>query len=195
MDRIEPTERQQERVPPGPPTITTARLCLRARTLADLEPIVEMDADPRVRQFFIGGPLDRATHREEVRRRIVEGRPEPHASWAIEWRDHPGFVGLCHLSHSEEAGLTQIGWRLHPSAWGQGVATEAARAVLERALGPIGLPAIVALIAPENRASIRVAEKIGMALAGMVPYRNVLLAVYRAEQASKPGAQPPVHSS
>jgi RimJ/RimL family protein N-acetyltransferase len=193
MDRIEPTGRQGERVPPGPPTITTARLRLRARTLADLEPIVEMDADPTVRQF-IGGPLDRATHREEVRRRIVEGRPEPHASWAIEWRDHPGFVGLCHLSHSDEAGLTQIGWRLHPSAWGQGVATEAARAVLTRALGPIGFSAIVALIAPENRASIRVAEKIGMTQAGVVPYRNVLLAVYRAEHASKQGAQPPVHN-
>jgi RimJ/RimL family protein N-acetyltransferase len=180
---------QQGCVPPGPPTIATARLHLRARTLADLEPIVEMDADPTVRQF-IGGPLDRATHREEMRRRIVEGRPEPHASWAIEWRDRPGLAGLCHLSHSEETGLTQIGWRLHPSAWGQGVATEAARAVLARALGPIGLPAIVALIDPENRASIRVAEKIGMMQAGVVPYRGVLLTIYRAEHVSEPGAQP-----
>jgi hypothetical protein len=40
-----------------------------------------------------------------------------------------------------------------------------------------------------------VAEKMGMTQAGMVPYRNVLLTVYRAEQASKPGAQPPVHNS
>src|ERR671913_1298993 len=185
MDRIEPIERQQECVPPGPPTIITARLRLRARTLADLEPIVEMDADPTVRQF-IGGPLDRATHREEVRRRIVEGRPEPHASWAVEWRGHAGVIGLCHLSHSEEAGLTQIGWRLLPSAWGQGVATEAAQAVLARALGPIGLPAIVALIAPENLASIRVAEKIGMTQVGMVPYREVVLTLYRAERGAMP---------
>ena len=194
MDRIEPAEYLREGVPLGPPTITTARLRLRARTLADLEPIVEMDADPTVRQF-IGGPLDRTTHREEVRRRIVEGRPEPHASWAVEWRDCPGLVGLCHLSHSEEAGLTQIGWRLHPSAWGQGVATEAARAVLVRALGPIGLPALVALIAPENRASMRVAKKIGMTQVGLVPYREAVLTVYRAEHSSKQGAQPPVHDS
>jgi hypothetical protein len=55
IDRIEPFEHPQECVPPGLPTITTARLRLRARTLADLEPIVEMDAAPRVRQF-IGGP-------------------------------------------------------------------------------------------------------------------------------------------
>jgi RimJ/RimL family protein N-acetyltransferase len=193
MDRIEPAEYLREGVPLGPPTITTARLRLRARTLADLEPIVEMDADPTVRQF-IGGPLDRTTHREEVRRRIVEGRPEPHASWAVEWRDRPGLVGLCHLSHSEEAGLTQIGWRLASSAWGKGVATEAAQAVLARALGPIGLPAIVALIAPENLASIRVAEKIGMTQAGVVPYRGVVLRVYRAEHLSEPGAQPSLHS-
>ena len=61
----------------------TARLRLRARMLSDLEAIVAMDADPVVRKF-IGGPLDAASHREEVRRNIVQGRPEPHASWAIE---------------------------------------------------------------------------------------------------------------
>jgi RimJ/RimL family protein N-acetyltransferase len=122
-----------------------------------------------------------------VRRRIVERHPEPHASWAVEWRDPPGFIGLCHLGHSEEAELTQIGWRLHPSAWGQSVATEAARAVVVRALGPIGLPEIVALIAPENRTSMRVAEKIGMTQVGMVPYREAVLTVYRAEHSSKQG--------
>jgi RimJ/RimL family protein N-acetyltransferase len=173
----------------SPPTIDTARLRLRARTFDDLEPIIEMDADPLVRRF-IGGPLDQATHRAEVRWRIVEGRPEPHASWAIEWRDHRGLIGLCHLSPSEETGLTQIGWRLHTSAWGQGVATEAARAVLARALGPIELPVIVALIHPANHASIRVAEKIGMTPAGVVPYRGVLQTLYRVERAHEPAPRP-----
>jgi len=164
---------------PVPPDIRTPRLRLRARTLADLEAIVAMDADPTVRRF-IGGPLDPARHGEEVRRRIVEGRPEPHASWAVEWLDRPGLLGLCGLSPSEEAGLTQIGWRLLPSAWGQGVATEAARAVLARALGPLGLPAVVALIYPENRASIRVAEKAGMARAGTARFKGVPQLLFQA---------------
>jgi RimJ/RimL family protein N-acetyltransferase len=103
----------------GALTILTARLRLRARTLADLEAIVAMDADPAVRRF-IGGPLDPVLHRAEVRRNIVEGRPEPHASWAVEWRDRPGLLGLCGLSPASEVGSTQIGWWLLPSAWGNG---------------------------------------------------------------------------
>jgi RimJ/RimL family protein N-acetyltransferase len=172
----EPVERGL--APAGAPTIETARLRLRARTLDDLGPIVAMDTDPVVR-WFIGGPLDPAAHGEEVRRNIVEGRPEPHASWAVEWRDRPGLLGLCGLSPSPETGSTQIGWRLLPQAWGRGVATEAAGAVLARAFGPLGLATVVALIHPDNRASIRVAEKIGMARVGVAPFRGVLQVVYR----------------
>jgi RimJ/RimL family protein N-acetyltransferase len=171
---------RQRPAPAGAATIETVRLRLRARVVADLEPIVAMDADPVVRRF-IGGPLDPAPHRREVRRNIVEGRPEPHASWAIEWRDRPGLLGLCGLSRSEETGgATQIGWRLLPSAWGRGVATEAAGAVLARALGPLGLRAVVALIHPGNRASVRVAEKIGMERVGVARHRGVPQLVYRA---------------
>jgi RimJ/RimL family protein N-acetyltransferase len=178
-----PANTHCEPVAAGAPTIRTVRLRLRARTLADLEAIVAMDADPAVRRF-IGGPLDPVPHREEVRRNIVEGRPEPHASWAVEWWDRPGLLGLCGLSPAGEAGGgTQIGWRLLRSAWGQGVATEAAQAVLARALGPLGLHAVVALVHSDNRASIRVAEKIGMVRAGTADSRGVPQLLYRAERA------------
>jgi RimJ/RimL family protein N-acetyltransferase len=121
-----------------------------------------------------------------VRRNIVGGRPEPHASWAIEWRDRPGLLGLCGLSPSAETGSTQIGWRLLPHAWGCGVATEAAGAVLARALGPLSLPVVTALIHPGNAASIRVAEKVGMARVGVARYRGVPQLLYRAERAPRP---------
>jgi RimJ/RimL family protein N-acetyltransferase len=58
------------------------------------------------------------------------------------------------------------------------LATKAARAVLARAPWPDGLPVIVALINLANRASIRVAEKLGMTPTGAVPYRDVLQTVY-----------------
>jgi [ribosomal protein S5]-alanine N-acetyltransferase len=65
---------------------------------------------------------------------------------------------------------------------GQRVATEAALVVLARALGPLGLPAVVALVHPHNRASIRVAEKIGMTRAGTAEFRGVPQLLYRAER-------------
>lgn len=162
--------------------LLTPRLRLRPRTLADLEPIVEMDADPRVRRY-IGGPLDRVSHRAEVRRRIVEGRPEPHASWAIEWRDRPGFLGLCALSPSQEPGFTEIGWRLAHWHWGQGIASEAAAAVADRALGVLGIAPLLALINPENAASIRVAEKLGFRCTGEAQFRGVRQLLYQLDRA------------
>lgn len=126
----------------GPPgsqgVLLTRRLRLRPRTLEDVDTIIAMDGDPDVRRF-LGGPLDAETHREEVLRNL-RGRPEPHASWAIELRGQAGMLGLCGLSASEETGHTQIGWRLQRAARGNGIATEVARAVLMRALGPRGHP-------------------------------------------------------
>ncbi len=53
-------------------------------------------------------------------------------------------------------------WLLARDAWGQGYATEAARAVLAQAFGSLALPALVAFTAEWNRPSQRVMEKIGM---------------------------------
>jgi len=106
--------------------IETARLRLRPRTLADLELIVAMEADPCVRRY-IGGPLDPVSRRAELRSRILEGRAEPHASWAIEWNGRPGFLGICDLSLEEETGCSQIGWRLLRPNWRQGKRSSIAR--------------------------------------------------------------------
>ena len=83
---------REELAPAGTMTMDTARLRLRARTLCDLEAIVAMDADPVVRKF-IGGPLDPASHREGVRRNIVQGRPEPHAPGLQNGGTHQGCSG------------------------------------------------------------------------------------------------------
>jgi RimJ/RimL family protein N-acetyltransferase len=56
----------------------------------------------------------------------------------------------------------EIGWRLVRKAWGRGIATEAARRLLTHAFAMVELPRVVADIASANRASQRVAEKIGM---------------------------------
>ena len=163
--------------------LETNRLRLRTRVPADLDAIMALDADPAVRAF-IGGPPDPEAHRAEVARNIALGRPEPHASWAIEWRGAPGLLGLCGLSLWEETSITQIGWRLRRTAWGHGVATEAAGAVLARALGPLGLRVVVALIHPDNTASIRVAEKIGMLPCGGAQYRGTPQLLYCVGEAA-----------
>ena len=56
---------------------------------------------------------------------------------------------------------TEIAWALAREHWGQGLASEAATIVRDWAFGTLGLPRLVSVIIPENRASVRVAEKIG----------------------------------
>jgi RimJ/RimL family protein N-acetyltransferase len=58
----------------------------------------------------------------------------------------------------------EIGWRLRRDAWGRGLATEGALAAREHAFGELGLARLVALVHPENAASIRVVGKLGMTL-------------------------------
>jgi RimJ/RimL family protein N-acetyltransferase len=74
-----------------------------------------------------------------------------------------GFVGLSHpLWFPELADQVEVGWRLHPAAWGKGYATEAGRAALASAWAELGLERVVAVIDPGNAPSIAVAERLGM---------------------------------
>jgi RimJ/RimL family protein N-acetyltransferase len=76
----------------------------------------------------------------------------------------------------------EIGWWLDPRAWGRGLAREGALAVRAEAFGRVGAPSVVARIQPENAASIRVAESIGLALAFSTTGRTgEPISVYRLE--------------
>jgi ribosomal-protein-alanine N-acetyltransferase len=74
-----------------------------------------------------------------------------------------GFVGLWHIPF--EAHFTpavEVGWRLARAHWGQGYATEGARAALEVGFTRLGLDEIVSMTVPANARSRRVMERIGM---------------------------------
>ena len=144
------------------PELLTARLRLRPRTMADLEANLAMDLDPEVQRYiFIHGPPDAGAQRDMLIRRIECGRAEPGGLWVVEWRQEPGFLGWCGVFPLEDSGLIELGYRYARAAWGQGVATEAAQAVLEHGFRTLGFDPIVAVTHPDNRASQRVLEKLG----------------------------------
>jgi RimJ/RimL family protein N-acetyltransferase len=160
--------------------LETARLRLRVRTLADLEANLAMDLNPKVHRYiFIHGPPDPATHRAELTRRILSGWPERGGLWVVEWRHEPGFLGWCGLLPLEDTGLIEIGYRYVPWAWGRGVASEAARAVLDHGFRELGFDPIVAVAHPDNLASRRVLEKTGLREEGLAPHYGADLAFYR----------------
>jgi RimJ/RimL family protein N-acetyltransferase len=78
------------------------------------------------------------------------------------------LVGSAGLRPLEDLGL-EIFYSLAPGSWGNGYATEAARAVVERALGPLGLPEVLAEVDKGNVASVAVVGRPGMTAFDVVP--------------------------
>jgi len=161
-------------------TLETSRLRLRARTLDDLLAILAMDADPDVRRY-IGGPPDAAVHRAEVHAHLVNGPPSGEWRWAVEWRHQPGFLGQVGLKPCHLPDCSELTWRLMRTAWGQGIATEAVRVMLDHARGDLGVRSFVAFIEAGNRASRRVAEKIGLLPTGEAVLHGYRQLVYRLD--------------
>jgi ribosomal-protein-alanine N-acetyltransferase len=159
--------------------LDTARLRLRARTLSDLEANLAMDLDPRVHRYiFVHGAPDEATHRAELTRRIRSACPERGGLWVVEWRHEAGFLGWCGLLPLERTGLIEIGYRYVPDVWGRGVASEAARAVLDHGFRTLGFDPIVAVAHPDNLASCRVLEKIGLGYEGLARHYDADLSFF-----------------
>jgi RimJ/RimL family protein N-acetyltransferase len=170
-------------VPPQP-ELATARLRLRPRTPGDLEANLAMDLDPEVYRFiFLRAPPEPAAHRAALTQRIASGWPERGALWVVEWRAKPGFLGWCGVFPLEESGLIEIGYRYVRAAWGQGVATEAGRAVLDHGFRVLGLDPIVAVAVFENTASRRVLEKLGLGYRGLRFHYGFDLAFYELARA------------
>jgi RimJ/RimL family protein N-acetyltransferase len=160
-------------------SLETARLKLRPRTLSDLEANLVMDLNPQVHRYiFVHGAPDPAAHRAELTRRIRSAWPERGGLWVVEWQNEPGFLGWCGLLPLEQTGLIEIGYRYVPEAWGQGVATEAARAVLDHGFRVLGFDPIVAVAHLGNQASCRVLEKIGLRPEGLSRHYDAELAFY-----------------
>lgn len=138
----------------------TERLVLRRFTPADAEAFAAVNADPEVTRF-VGGPLDREASDAFLARTMAFWDERGYGRCAVEEAGTLlGFAGLG--THPIAGDDVEIGWRLARHAWGRGLATEAARAVADLAFGPWGLSRLVAVMHPENAASLGVARNLGM---------------------------------
>lgn len=147
--------------------IDTERLILRPWKEEDLAPYAAMNADPRVRGYF-PGLLTAEESDAEVRRFQARFRDEGFGLLAAELRSEQkciGFIGMQTMSFAVPSlaqPAVEIGWRLAAPFWGQGLATEGARAVLNHAFDVVGLEEVVAIAVPANVRSLRVMERLGM---------------------------------
>jgi RimJ/RimL family protein N-acetyltransferase len=90
--------------------------------------------------------------------------------WAVEQRESGAFVGVVGFAAPEGWPGFELAGKLARPWWGQGYATEAARAALAHAFTTLGQERVIGLIHPENRPSIRVAERIGLRLESRIDH-------------------------
>ncbi len=151
----------------------TERLTLRRFTAHDADNLVALDSDPEVMRFLNGGA---PTPRDVIERDILPGflrsyAPGGYGVWAVIERASGAFLGWASLRpHARHPGEATLGYRLLRAAWGQGYATEAARALIGAAFRETGAQRIVATTYQDNHASRRVMEKAGMTLARTFHY-------------------------
>jgi RimJ/RimL family protein N-acetyltransferase len=147
--------------------LETDRLVLRHLERDDLEDLYALYRDPEIRRYFPEGTLTRDETREELEW-FLNGHPEhPELGlWATIHRPSGRFIGRCGLLPwtIDDRAEVEVAYLLDKEFWGQGLATEAARAIVEYAFDRLGLSRLICLIDPANQASIGVAEKLGMRL-------------------------------
>lgn len=142
--------------------IETERLLIRPFTIDDIEPSYAMNLDAEVSKYTGDGGV---VTKEEIERRIIEdvmGDYQRHGfgRLAVELKEENKFIGFTGLKYLEEMDEVDLGFRFMKEYWGRGIATESARASVKLGFDTLKLEKIIAMVLPENIASIRVLEKL-----------------------------------
>ena len=161
--------------------IETARLILRSFAPDDLEAYhAQIYSDPDVTRYLPGGrprPLDRTQVVLEYA--LEHERQHGFTLWAVVNKTDQQFIGHCGLVYLQNASEVEIAYAIGKAFWGQGYVTEAARATLRYGFETYPLEQIIALAVPDNLASQRVMQKIGMHFQGRTDrYYNTELVLY-----------------
>jgi RimJ/RimL family protein N-acetyltransferase len=140
------------------PVLTTERLVLRRPRDDDMAAIIAIVGDLRVSRNLarIPHPYGEADARD-----FLDQIVPSELVWALTLRSSAELVGMAGLSATDDPDEAELGYYLAPAQWGLGLATEAARAILDYGFRVAGFAAITAGYFVENSASGRVLHKLG----------------------------------
>jgi ribosomal-protein-alanine N-acetyltransferase len=160
--------------------IVTSRLCLRPFSREDLNAYARIIGDPEVGKWF---PKGNGYTREEAEKSLTSilKHWEEHGFgiWAVtDEKSRDVLIGRCGLNLITETSEVEVDFIIARRFWGCGYATEAARAALQCGFETLKLERIIALAKPENVASRRVIEKIGMRYVRNAEYWGITCAYY-----------------
>jgi ribosomal-protein-alanine N-acetyltransferase len=163
------------------PTLHTPKLTLRPWTLEDAEALHQILSEPGILDYFPPSPPATLKMAQRyITHQLEHWQARGYGHWAVTGPGAAGPVlGWCGLEYLPELDETEIAYLLSHQAWGQGIATAAAQATLHFGFTTGKLKQIIGLVHPENRASIRVLEKCGLAYVDRLSLWGIELERYR----------------
>ena len=159
----------------------TARLILRKFNESDVDPLLGFRGDPEVMRFSITGPETR----EDIQTKYLPGCLRRYSrdglgQWAVVRMSDGICIGECGICVQEVGGEREfeIGYRMRRDCWGNGLATEAARACRDYGFNKAGLRRLIPERGEMVRVAGRVAEKMGMTLEKRASFHGIPVLVY-----------------
>ncbi|MNU76505.1 anhydro-N-acetylmuramic acid kinase [compost metagenome] len=142
--------------------LETERLYLREMTPEDAESAYLLNLDPEVIRYTGDDPFESMEEAKAFLEKYDHYQKYGFGRWGVILKETNEYLGWCGLKYTPELDEFDIGYRFMRKFWGFGYATEAAEACLHYGFDQLTLPAIVGRAMPENGASVRVLEKIGL---------------------------------
>jgi RimJ/RimL family protein N-acetyltransferase len=163
--------------------LETDRILLREFVLDDVEAFFRMVSDPDLTRYTGDGGKTLEEARKGLEERLFQDyRKYGYGRWAAVYKPTGQVIGFAGLKYLEDVGEVDLGYRFFKEYWGQGLATESSRAVLAYGFDTRRLQRIIGIADIENKASIRVLEKVGFQFEKFTTYRGHEVAWYAIER-------------
>lgn len=159
--------------------LETPRMRLREYTHDDLADLAAMFADDELMRYY-SRPKTRDESIAWIDWNLGLYRQRGFGLWAMESKETGEFLGDCGLTPQTVDGVTdiEVGWHTRRDYWNKGLATEAATACRDHAFLDLELTRLISIIHPDNIASRRVAEKLGMEVEKEIPHGSSPKVIY-----------------
>ena len=154
----------------GKLVLSTERLQLHEFSPDDAAEMYRLNNDPEVMRYTGDPPFESVAAARLFLERYDQYARYGFGRWAVVLQSNGQFLGWCGLRYSDELRGVDLGFRLHRHSWGQGYATEAARACVEYGFAQLDLKTIWGRAMLANVASIRVLEKVGFTFVKQVEF-------------------------
>lgn len=148
----------------------TERLLLRELQESDEQGMFDLDSDPEVHRYVGKSPVESIEEIKEIIKFIQQQYKENGvARWAVIRKSDNAFLGWCGLKLFKNeinghVNFYELGYRFQKQHWGNGFATEAAKASVNYGFNTLGIKEIYAMTDPENTSSNKVLQKAGFQL-------------------------------